>query len=214
MGRQVGQIPDRFRGKTWIYRAQIAFALFFGLVGLLIGASFATGKAKNAQGEAISPNVGYGLLAFGAGALVYATLDMVNLRARKQPVVRIYREGIEFDRYSCDFIDDRQQGLTSLPLISATLSGRGGPERYFRLAWPAVEGIGIGGGLGKRGLVAQGSFTPGDGRHEPAARRLVLPESHFRGRLEPVVEAIEHYANQPEALRSLPSWGEPAAVMA
>ncbi len=209
MGRQAGQIPDRFRGKTWIYRAQIAFALFFGVMWLIIGVVFSSGKAKNAQGQPVSANIGYGLLGAGAAALVYAALDMVNLRARKQPVVRIYREGIEFDRYSCDFIDERELGLTSLHLIAAVLSGRAG-GRYFRASWPEIEAVGIGGGIGKRGLVVEGTFAPGDPA-APTAQRLVLPESRFRGRLEPIVEAINRHANQPQAL---PSWSEHETAMA
>ncbi len=209
MGRKSGKIPDRFPGKTWIFRAQIAFALFFGVMWLVIGVVFSSGKMKNAQGQPVSANIGYGMLGAGVACFVYTALDMVNLRARKEPVVRIYREGVELDRYSCDFIDEREQGLTSLHLISAVLSGRAG-ARYFRVRWPEIEAVGIGGGLGKRGLVVEGTFTPGD-PGAPTAHRLVLPESRFRGRLEPVVEAINHHANQTEAL---PSWGEHATAMA
>ncbi len=211
---RAANIPDRFRGKTWISTVQVAFALLFGLFALLMGISFSSGKAQNAQGQPVAKEVGYGLLAFGAGALLYTYLANVNRKARKQPVVRIYGEGVEFDRYSCDIIDEQEQPPGSLGLIGASLSGRAGPARYYRARWDELAGVGIGGGLGKRGLVAEGSLAPAVLGGPAPARQVVLLESYFRGRLEPVVEAIQYYAENTEARRSLPSWDANAKVTA
>jgi hypothetical protein len=103
-----GAMPYRFHRMTWIYWVQVVFVFLFGAFGLLLGLVFSTGLTKPVHGR-VAQGPGTPLLVIGSVLLAYGALALVNVLARRAPVIRLCREGIEVDRYSFEFVDDREQ---------------------------------------------------------------------------------------------------------
>src|SRR5687768_7378475 len=106
--------PDRFEAKTWIHSILVVLAGLLALAWLGMGLAFLTGAIEPADGR---PGRGLGamLSVFGLVSAAVAALGLLYLRARSGPVLRLYREGIEFNLLA-------ESGLESIPLLSVPLA--------------------------------------------------------------------------------------------
>src|SRR4051812_14673386 len=93
-GRAAVPVRDRFKGKTWIYRAQLIGCGIFGTLSVVFGALYGTGVMTDAYGEP-RPRAALPMAIVGFGMLAAAALAAFNIQARRAPLIRCYLDGIE-----------------------------------------------------------------------------------------------------------------------
>ncbi len=74
-------IQDRFRGKTWIFWAQLLASGGIGIFGVTFGPLFWTGVLTDAKGE-VRPQAGPPLTIIGLCLLAVALLAAFNIVSR------------------------------------------------------------------------------------------------------------------------------------
>ena len=151
-------IQDRFRGKTWIFWAQLLGCGGLGLFGVVFGPLFWTGTLTDANGE-VRPQAGPPLTIIGLCLLTVAVLAAFNIVGRIRPIIRCYREGIE-----CNLV-----GATSLdgvPLVPGLvrvawtiLSLQGFRSQRVRTSWTEFHGAQVSGTPMACVLSLNGSFA-------------------------------------------------------
>src|SRR5688572_13717295 len=85
---------DRFRAKTWILWAQLLVFGPAGVVLLVMGILMWIGVVRKPDGE-LQREAGPPATISGVVALVFVAMIATNLAARRRPIIRCYREGIE-----------------------------------------------------------------------------------------------------------------------
>ena len=112
---------DRYFGKTWIFKAQ-AFIFFpIGSFSILMAILFGTGMMKDVHGKVRTDGV-VPMLIIGTLLLVVAVVAVLNIIALRGPVIRCFREGIEFN------------------LVGFSSAREVFMPRFFHLLWVLVTG--------------------------------------------------------------------------
>src|SRR3954465_2957401 len=102
-------MPTRFTGKTWIFYAQALIWGGIGTFGLIFGPLFLFGFMNKANG-APATDAGIGLTVVSVPLLMLSDLAVYNIRARRRPLLRLCREGIEI-------MEIGRSSLDGIPLI-------------------------------------------------------------------------------------------------
>lgn len=150
-------IQDRFRGKTWIFWAQLLGCGGLGLFGVVFGLLFWTGTLTDANGK-VRPQAGTPLTIIGLCSLMVAVLAVFNIVGRIRPIIRCYREGIECNLVGATSLD----GAPFVPGLLrpwAILSLQGFRSQRVRTSWTEFHGAQVSGIPMAYVLSLNGSFT-------------------------------------------------------
>ena len=203
---------DRFRGKTWIFWAQLLAGGGLGLFGVVFGPLFWTGTLTDANGEA-RPQAGPPLTIIGLCLLAVAVLAAFNIVGRIRPIIRCYREGIE-----CNLV-----GATSLdgvPLVPALvrvawtiLSLQGFRSQRVRSSWIEFQGAQVSGIPMAYVLSLNGSFA--NLKTSRVTRGVAFKQVALIDHPEHVAGTLNRLAADGAMRDQLSSWSSsPAADMA
>ncbi len=205
------EMPTYFMAKTWIFTVQLL--VFGGLAafGLILGPLFFLGFMNKANG-APATDAGIGLTAMSLPFLMVSALALYNIMARRRPLLRICREGIEIVQIGSSSLD-------RFPLIPGVirvawliLSRQGFKRRIVRIPWHCFRDAWVSGPPMAQSLTIyapQSDATGEDLLEGPSvADQIVLPEVIFSTPLDHIVAAINWNANASLDMRHLASWDE------
>jgi hypothetical protein len=206
----ISDTPTGFRGKTWIYVAQAAVFGPLGVFSLVMGPLFLFGGMKKADGTPAT-DAGIALSILSVPLMLLFALAMFNIRARRLPLLRLFREGLEIVLIGTSSLDEFP--LPGLVRVAwSILSTQGFRRQVFRLPWECVRGARVS-GLPMNRLLSiltapALASEHDDATAEPPCDAIVLPEVMFKTPLHEIAQAIEVATNSPVALTRLPSWEE------
>lgn len=200
--------PTQFFGKTWIFVAQ---AIVFGGMGLfsaVLGPLCLLGLFKDVHGQP-RPSAGIPLIVFSVPSLMLFALALFNILARRQPLLRLCREGIVISMIGSSSLD-------GVPLIPGLLrvawlivSGQGFKKEVLIAPWETVHEARVDGPPMDHTLTVFASFygaADADlGQQEPVAGQITLPEAAYSARLDQIAGAINGFCEKPDTRRDLPS---------
>lgn len=203
--------PTQFRGKTWIFIVQ---ALVFGGLGgfsLLLGPLFLFGVMKDAAGKP-AVDAGIALSIMSVPLLLIFTLAVFNLVARRRPILRICREGIEINVIGSSALDD-------VPLIPGVIrvawlvvSFQGFRQQTVRAPWAQFREVQISGAPMVRVLTIYASFLRRTdmlaGQSAALARQISFRDADFDVPLDQIASAIVAHSEKIESDDHLPSWDD------
>jgi hypothetical protein len=195
---------DRFRAKTWIYRAQLFIFGPFGLFAAGFGIACSTGRMTNADGEPVPRTTAVPLLIVAGFMFVTAALALFNLIARATPTIRCYREGIE-----CKLIGAVSPVARALPsklrFLWMIVTLQGFRSASYRMRWSDFRGAQVTGTAMDYNLTLLGRATNVITGKTSAA--LTFPQVYFVDRLQTIAEALNEFAMHPELREGLGKWG-------
>jgi hypothetical protein len=207
--------PLAYPGKTWIYTAQAV--LFGGLGGfaIVLGPLLLNGAIRPAHGDP-GTSAGIALTVMSLPLLLVFAGAVSRHRAHRKPVLRCYRQGIEFDRIG----DSSKRTLLVPPLffvLWSHVTGRAFQRQILRLAWSEMHEVTVIGMPMARELFIRGEWRLGqnqtdkmfdaglnEARHSLPA--LAIPEVTFVRRLSDIATEIETVANNVRLQQELPPW--------
>jgi hypothetical protein len=202
-------MPTEFRAKTWIHWAQALIFGFLAVFCLILGPLFLLEVLKDAKG-ASARDAGIALCAMSLPfSLIFASA-VFNLKARRRPILRLCREGIEV-------IVLGSSSLDAIPLIPGLvrvawliLSTQGFRRKLFCFPWECYEDAYVTGRpmVKRLTIVASGSSTDHESlpKDSYVTEQLVLVDAAFDTPLDEIADAIKWYANSSQIASNLPSW--------
>lgn len=210
-------MPTEFMGKTWIFVAQ---SLIFGglaSVSLIVGPLSLFGFMKKANGMPATDG-GIALTVLGVPFLLVFALAVYNLSARRRPLLRLCREGIEFVQISSSSLD----GIPLIPvwirLMWLVLSRQGFRKQVVRVPWRAFQDAWVSGPPMARQLTINVSLSLATAEEVPldtfVIDQIVVPEDMFSTPLDQIDAAIRLHANRPMDREHLASWSDVGLVHA
>jgi hypothetical protein len=135
-------MQDRFRGKTWIYWAQLTGCGSLGISGVILGVLFWTGTMADAHDKP-RPEAGPPLVIVGSCLLAVAALAISTIIGRIPPLIRCYREGIECNLAGVTSLDNVPLVPGLLRVAWSILSFQGFRSLRVRLPWPQFVGANV-----------------------------------------------------------------------
>ncbi|MEW4571381.1 hypothetical protein AB1L88_26200 [Tautonia sp. JC769] len=210
-------MPTAFMGKTWIFVVQAITFGIFAAFGLGLGPLFLLGIMVRADGRP-GTDAGIAMCLMGIPLLLIFAMAVFNLRARREPLLRLCREGIEIVRVGSSSLD-------GIPMIPAVLriawlivSTEGFRKTVVHVPWGDVLGARVTGPRMARRLVIVVSPARAEAEDDRLSGgagpggEITLDEFEFKTPLDQIAEAIHSAANAPVGFGQLPSWDEPAGL--
>jgi hypothetical protein len=202
--------PTEFRGKTWIFLVLVIIFGGLGAFSLLLGPLFLSGTLKNARGQPV-PDGGIALCIVSVPFLLLFALAVFNLVARRRPILRVCREGVEVHIIG-------SSALARIPLIPGlirvlwpAISLQGFKRSIFRAPWDSFPYADVSGLPMARTLTIVGSFRTVCARAASSAtvvEQISLPDATFRVLLDRIAATINVCCQDPELRDDLPSWND------
>lgn len=201
--------PTQFAGKTWIFIAQ---ALVFGalsLFGFLLGPLFLLQIVKDARGRPAT-DAGVALLLVSVPMLLVFLLAVFNIVARRQPLIRLCREGLAINVIGSSTLDGvfLIPGIVRVAWLIISLQGFG--QQMLLAPWQSLQQARVSGPPMARTLTIIASlYRPADPQASeliPVAKQIAFREVAFRTPLEQIAQEINRYSKVAESRNSLPSW--------
>jgi len=201
--------PTQFRGKTWI--VVVNAIVFGGLAGFcaVLGPLFLVGVLKPADGR---PGTGAGiaLSIISVPLVLVFVLAVFHVLARRRPVLRLCREGLEINLLGASSLDDVPLVPVFVRLTWLIVSLQGFRQQLVRARWEDLRGLRITGPPMARTLTIAAavdrSASPPDGQPGPKANRVSFGEAAFARPLDQVASAIQAYHRNAKLRGRLPSW--------
>jgi hypothetical protein len=199
-----------FRAKTWIYLARLILFGFFCVFGLTMGPFLLT-VATNRPNNQHLKKAGLGITTVTACIFLPATvLAGFNVWARRLPLLRIRRDGIEVHVIGLTTLD----GVPGVPGLVrfawGVLTTQSFRSRILRARWAEIQGARVSGLPAMRVLTFDATFwaRPGTSSHAvaPVGHQVVFAQVDFKRPLQDVANAIAFYARNPATRAELPSW--------
>ncbi|GAC1451915.1 MAG: hypothetical protein NVSMB9_36910 [Isosphaeraceae bacterium] len=205
------EMPTQFMAKTWIFLVQAI--VFGGLAsfGLIMGPLSLFGFVHDVNG-APAIDAGVGLTAMSVPFLLVFALAVYNIRARRRPLLRLCREGIEIVEIGSSSLD----GIPLIPglirLAWLILSTQGFRRRVVLVPWRNFQDARVSGPPMARRLTIHARQSLGTAEELPrnslVIDQIVLEEVMFSTPLDQIAEAIQWYANGSTDLEDLASWND------
>jgi hypothetical protein len=201
-----------FAGKTWIYTAGVIIFGGLGILGLIGGPLFLFQIEMDARGRP-APGAGLALIIGSVVFLAGGALALFNLRSRRQPLIRIFREGViarliggsSLDRVP--FVPALFRGAWSI------LSLQGFRQRQFAAPWETFGEAIVSGPPMSRTLTLVGTFfrepEGTESQFEVAVDHIFYIEAEFKSPLHQIADSINWYHQNLDDRKALPSWNEP-----
>jgi hypothetical protein len=194
---------DRFRGKRWIYWAQLFIFGPFGLFATCFGIACSTGRMTNANGEPVPRTTAVPLLIVAIFMFVTAAMALFNLIERATPIIRSYKEGIE--RKLVGAVSPAARTLPSkLRFLWMIVTLQGFRSASYRMRWSDFRGAQVTGIAMDYKLTLRGNaMNLATGK---ASAALTFPQVYFVDRLQTIAEALNRFALHPELREWLEHW--------
>lgn len=198
-----GVLPDRFRGKTRIYWAQLLVLGSLGSFSLLLGLLFWTGTMKDANGKP-RPQAGPPMTIIGSGMVVVASMAAANIFARRRPLIRCFQEGIEFAVVGASSLDNVRSIPRLLRLAWKIFSLQGFRTLVLRIPWEDVEGVRLTGFKMAYMVTVDGVATEiKSGAHR---ENVSIGQSTLKTHPRDVVVTLQKFVASPVHCEKLPHW--------
>ncbi len=209
--------PTQFMAKTWIFVVQALIVGGFASFSLIFGPLFLFGLMKKAD-DTPATEAGIALTAFSVPLLLYMALVVYNLRARRRPLLRLCREGIEIVQIGSSWLD----GIPLIPglirIAWLILSTQGFKQRVVRVPWRCFQDAWVSGPPMARRLTIVASLSLATAEDLPPGSfltdQVVLPEVMFSTPLDQIAAAIKWNADVSMDLEHLASWRDIGPVHA
>jgi hypothetical protein len=193
---------NEFYGKTWVLTVQLLLFGGMAALSLTLGPLFLLGVMKDAYDEP-RPEAGVPLTLIGLVLAPIAAVMGYGLRARRRPIIRLCREGIELRLVG-------RTSVESVPLIGglvkwawAAVSLQGFRTQCLRVGWEFVQDTQIV-GLPMMRTLRVLWLTPPAG-----VVGVEFAEAELQPRLEQVDGAVGKLRRHPELRAALRSWSAP-----
>jgi hypothetical protein len=207
------RVPCEFRGRRWIF---FAVAIVFGALALFCltaGPLYLTGMLKDVRNRP-RPDAGLGILLTGIPTAAICAAAVLNILVRREPLLRLFREGIELRRLGSADLD-----AAPIPplarVVCSLVSFNALRQHRYRAEWSQLDEALVLGLPGMRVLKLKGDFHEvGDGSDGlyPALEAATLSDYELAAPPAEVAAAIDFYRGRTET-GDLPSW-QPAATPA
>ncbi len=204
-------MPTQFMAKRWVFVVQAIFFGAFAAFGLILGPLFLFGFMKDVKGNPAT-DAGIALTSMSLPFVLIFALAIYNLKARRRPLLRLCREGIEFVLIGSSSLD----GIPMIPglvrLAWLILSTQGFRQQVVCIPWRDFECATVSGPPMDHCLTIEDSLSLVTSQALPlgtyATDRIVLREATFRTPLAEIATAINLHASKPDARGGLASWGD------
>jgi len=204
-------LPTESKGKTWIFFVQ---AIVFGVLAtfaLILGPLSLFEIIKDVRGQPAT-DAGVALTIMRVPFLLVFALAVFNIAARRRPLLRICREGLEINMIGSSSLD----GTPLIPVIVRVawliLSFQSFKAHTLRAPWQSLHHAEVLGPPMAQTLTIIGAmFRVVDQQcteATPAADHLTFPEASFRVPLGQIADAINEYRGDAESRAHLSSWCE------
>jgi hypothetical protein len=210
------RLPDRFYRKTWIFTAQCWFFGTFTLFGLILGPLYWVGAIESADGRPTT-SAGIGLTVVASVFMLPAfLLALSNRRARRWPLISLYREGLQAREIGRTSLDQIPLVPGPLRFAWSFLSGQGFRVRCYRVGWESLDGVKVFGPPITRTMTIHGRFAPAsdDFPESPgeAIPQIGFHQAEFKTPLDQVAETIREYQHDAGTRVNLPAWPNPSMI--
>ncbi len=201
------KVPSTFFAKRWIYFAQ---AIVFGglaFLSLVMGPLFLIGAIRDARNQ-LRPEAGLALSIMSLPLMLVFATAVFNIRMRRKPVLRLFREGMQLRRIGVSRLDG-----VPVPAMVRVLWTIASLEAFrqttYRVEWSRLAGAQVGGIPTARVLALSGDFfkVPGDTTELLTQTTLGVSfaQHEFVGPLDGIAAAIQFYL-ETDSKRDLASW--------
>lgn len=195
-------MQDRYYGKIWIYVAQLVIFGLLGVFGLTMGLLFWTEVLHDANDEP-RPETIVPLGILGLVFLALAVLAAFNIAARRAPLVRCYREGLECRLIGATSLDEIPLVPMPIRIAWSLLTLEGFRVRRVRVLWSRFQGAQVDGVAMAYVLTIFGSLQ--NVRTGRISTRVSFGQIALRDHPEDVADALNDLAADPERRRQLPA---------
>lgn len=196
-------MEDRFYAKLWIHWV---YLLLFGSASLVLlvgGWLFWFKGMRDAVGE-LRPDFGRIMFIFGLCFLPVAAEKMFGVAARMRPLIRCYREGIEFRIIGRSTLDGLPFVPFPLRIAWPVLSLSGFRSHRMRLLWSDFRDARVSGFAMAYVLTCYGLAT--DVKTGKVTSSVSYPQVAFRDSLQHISDMLNVLAIHPDLRENLPSW--------
>jgi hypothetical protein len=198
-----------FFGKTWIYFVQAFVLGGFSIFSLIVGPLFFFGVLKDVNHK--NATLAGAMLSI-IGILFFSVfcLAVFNIMARRRPLIRLCREGIEFNIIGASTLDKVffVPGMIRVAWLLFTLQGF--KSQIRRSPWQCFHDIKITGLPMCKVMTIVADIYPSDTNDympmQAVAQQLGFREVAFNIPLDQVAHAIQEYASNELLQCSIYSW--------
>ena len=201
--------PTEFCRKNWISVVASVLLGFLSVFCLVLGPLFLFNVIRSADGRPTT-GAGIALCIMSVPISLCFALNVSQLLASRRPLVRLCREGIEFNRIGATSLDNIPLLPGMVRVAWAIISMQGFREQIVRAPWEGYQQLSISGpsSMKVRAVIAS-VYKVDDYRvQQPIANVITYGEVAFNVPLEHVAHAIYAYGTHPEARERLPSWDQ------
>ncbi|NNE00228.1 MAG: hypothetical protein HKN47_23150 [Pirellulaceae bacterium] len=197
-----------FYAKTWYLNVAAVVFTCLGGFSALFRPLFLFEIMKRADGQS-GTEAGTALSIMAIPLVLVAILAWFNVYARRKPLLRICKEGIEVNIIGASSLDGVPLIPTMVRVAWLILSGQGFKQQIGWISWNQINNVQISGLPGVRSLVIDASLVKPVARGEKTrtllGSKINFRDAELRDPLESVAGAIWHYHHQPAARQSLTS---------
>lgn len=201
-------LSHEFYGKTWIQWVRVLVFGFFAVFCGVFGPLYLTGVMKDANDEP-RPQAGIPLTLMAVAFVPVTALGAYGVWARRRPVIRLCREGLELCLVGRTTLDDLPAVPGILRLVWAALSLEGFRTRHVRVPWESLVYVAVEGVVLARTLVIRWATSPAPAQQAPFGAPAALGEAFIsESEVAPAqaVEAAIAAARDPAVRAALPNW--------
>jgi hypothetical protein len=175
---------------------------------LVFGPLFLFGLMKSADGRPTT-DAGIALCIMSVPLCLVCALAVFNLMARRRPILRLCREGLEVNQIGVSSLD----GVPLVPgwirVAWLILSRQGFRQELVRTHWQTLESVHTGGVPMARTLTIDAAFyRRADADGSPSISQLCFREVAFEVPVDHIALAVNGFAHDPDSRGLLPSWND------
>jgi hypothetical protein len=192
-----------FRGKTWIYTANLLIFGFLGSFCIIMGVLFGTKTLTDANGDP-RPQAAIPLLILGPVMLLVAGLALYQLIARRIPIISCFREGVVCNMIAPPLFPGLQYFPAGIRLVVMLFSGQGFRRFEYCAPWEAFGGAEIRGTAMSYQILLLGAFRNMKTNH--VFGQITLRQVEFKDSPDDIAATINSLVANRAARDKLTSW--------
>ena len=195
--------------KKWIFVVQAVVFSAFGLFGVIMGPLFYYGTLRDANGRPAT-DAGIPLTVIGMVLLLVFFKALFDLAARRGPILRICREGIELKLIGRSYLDKVPLVPGMIRVAWSIISLQGFASKMLRVQWDCIQRVHVSGLPMSKTLTIAGTMFSARASDftasPPIARSIGFPEVSFVVPVDNVASAVRYFAADSTRRCDLESW--------